>query len=670
MAEGRHLDSDYLDRRADRLRERTFLGGMRLSARTALLVLFGFAAAAGIAVALWHADKHANALIESWLRAGRAATVLARVENELAEARRHQQTFQRTKDTAALDAHTDVMVRLGESLDTLDTTVRDASVRTDVATLREAVDQYTTLFDEAERAERELGLSDDEGLRGQMNQATDGLRAALNAADISDMDDRVTQLGQRVRLVEVPLDDQDRGALELDYDAIASRVAQAVEDGTERAAIQRLIDAHRTAAFAYINARTVLGADPQRFRQVFEYMDPSLASIRAFAQATAEQAPQALEIRREQLRTEVGGAIAAILAVYIFIAVMLMRSVTDPLRRVSAAAARLAHGDKVVAVPAQGNADSLGELARSLDNWMDDLVETDHLRLELEDAKARLEAAKQAEDAAAKRAEAADKRAAEADERAAAAAALAVDGPVLTEAPAVTEAPVTAETPTVTAAPTPDETEVPVDVVAYDGDAFDVAATPDFTDEPVYDETLPEAIAAGVHVPTLRYAVDGPGMRSPEQGPIFTVSQQLSQFTEYISAAARDVERTEYLIRALGQTSHLVDDLTDAIAGFRDQTHALVFAASDVSTEQAEALAPRFQAVREVTERAEQIVEAVRATVDDVVGVSHEIAETASTQALEATRKLLAQSEHLQAMLDDVMAKLQPGTKPPVDPEA
>ena len=43
--------------------------------------------------------------------------------------------------------------------------------------------------------------------------------------------------------------------------------------------------------------------------------------------------------------------------------------------------------------------------------------------------------------------------------------------------------------------------------------------------------------------------------------------------------------------------------------------------------------------------------------------MAQEIAATASTQALEATRKLLAQSEYLQRMLDDVISKVRPNDK-------
>ena len=651
MAEGTHLDSDYLDRRASRLRERTFLGGSRISTRVGILIFLGLVAAAAMATVLWYADKQASTMMNGWLSNSRVVTVLVRIEDGLAQARQRQNDFQSNQDVSIVESHKMATAELAEDLAVLDSVVGDIDVRREIATVQEGFQQYVTLFEETITAEQELGLTNEDGLRGQISQATEGLRSAVEAAQVNDLDDRITQLGQKVRLVGVPLSDQDRGLLELEYDAISNGVETAIAEETTRRAIQGLIDAHRTAALAFINARTVLAADPQRFAQIFDYIDPSLSAIRAYAQAATEHSPQAFIIQRERLRLEVGGAALAILIVYVLVAVIVLRSVASPLRRVSMAAARLAQGDKVVAVPAQGNNDAVGDLARALDGWMDDLVEADHLRLELEDAKARLETALTSETSAIQRADAAETTAREVAEQMAAAAAVAAvavtDAPIpQTETPVITEQPMVTAAPEVTATPYPLETAAPDEIY----------------DDSEYYDVLPEELEAGVHVPSLAYQVDSARARSGESGPIFTVSQQLSQFTDYISAAARDVERTEVLIRTLGDASLLVDELTDTIAGFRDQTHALVFAASDASAEQAEALAPRFQAIRDVTDRAERIVEAVRGAVDEVVGVSHDIAETASTQALDATRKLLAQSEHLQAMLDDVMSKLNPST--------
>ena len=68
----------------------------------------------------------------------------------------------------------------------------------------------------------------------------------------------------------------------------------------------------------------------------------------------------------------------------------------------------------------------------------------------------------------------------------------------------------------------------------------------------------------------------------------------------------------------------------------------------------------RLDAICETTERAERALQGVKLSVDNVSAAAQEIATTASRQAMDATNKLLAQSQYLQNMLDDIMARRRP----------
>lgn len=591
MAEGSRLDEVHLERRAGQLRDRTFLGGVPLAGRAGWILILGFIVLAVSAAVLWRADRLAGAMAEEQIQAAQFGTALARVEAGFAEAARRRAMFLQNRDARLLDTHNETVSGLADALGALAAAAPGAEARRHAAAAQEGFDQYVSLFEEAAEAEAELGLADDEGLLGRLNAATETLRAAFQAAGVKDMEDRILALGQRARLAPAPLSDRDRGFIELEYEAVKNRAVRALKKAEDRETFDKLTAAHRDAAFAYINARTMGVGGAGRLRQALAAVRPGLDALHASAVKAGLRESGGFDARRNQLRLQTGGALAAVMAAYILAAWILMRSAARPIGRLAETAARLSHGDRGVAVPAQGNSDETGALARALDKWLDDLAEADHLRLELEDAGQRLAAARAAEAEAQRRAEQA-------------------------------------------------EAHIQAQAQVQTGDA---------ADEP---PTAQPGAPAPAHTPAHAHRADDPG-------PIFTVSQELSQFTEYISAAARDVERTETLLRALDDAERLIGELADAVSAFRERTHALVFAASDPGEgDPAEVLAPRFEAVRAAVDRAEGAVEAVRATVDGVTGVAHGIAETASSQALDATRKLLARSEHLQAMLDDIMSKL------------
>ena len=150
--------------------------------------------------------------------------------------------------------------------------------------------------------------------------------------------------------------------------------------------------------------------------------------------------------------------------------------------------------------------------------------------------------------------------------------------------------------------------------------------------------------------------------------------------SQYVTAAADDVERTEALIKGLDDTTRQMEEMSSLVMSIRDQTNLLAFRSggrdsgpdnlvilSGEDKEPAEGsnfsdvdMVKRFDVIRDTTERAERVTGSVRQAMTEVTRMAREIATTASEQAIEATTKLLSQSEYLQNMLDDVISKVKP----------
>ncbi len=327
---------------------------------------------------------------------------------------------------------------------------------------------------------------------------------------------------------------------------------------------------------------------------------------------------------------------------------------TGPAKRIADAGERLRHGAPNILIPAQGNRDDFGRIARLLDGWADTIIEAEQLRRDLERTQDRLDRtvleaeathaigtdAQNLIDAAERRA-----REAEAAARDAEAAARAAKA----EAQAQIQAHMQSYE---NASPQTEQVDG-----AYEYEQ-------EYEERPLSDTAreIREAEIVG--------------------GPISSVSQRLENFTQYVTAAANDVERTEALIGGIDQLTELVGDIGELVVSIRDQTNALAFqtpgrdALRDRTNDDDNTLVPfaedsrrveaernyskRFDALRESTSRTERVALQIRETLDGVNDIARDIAETASYQALEATNKLLSQSEYLQHMLDDILTKVQP----------
>ena len=152
------------------------------------------------------------------------------------------------------------------------------------------------------------------------------------------------------------------------------------------------------------------------------------------------------------------------------------------------------------------------------------------------------------------------------------------------------------------------------------------------------------------------------GEKSAGGESIRQISERLTYFSDYITEAALDVERTEALTRYLGEASSHIEILGKFVLGVQDQVNFLTsnYLTRDVSINESQEpnLNHRLNSIRETMEQAGLTLQSVRILIERVNLIGQEIAKTSSDQALEANNKLLSQSRNLQWLLDDIMARI------------
>lgn len=622
MAEQPDYQHQFLDLKGDGLGDRTFLGRVPLSTRASLFVLIGLLALAALGGILVYADQRLAAAVDQWRHAREIGVLAGNVDAGLARAKSLEKSFILDKQPALAESFAIEIDAVEAALDGIGQFPESAAMRQHVATLRDGIAQYDQQFGEFVRAEEALGVSTETGLSQRLHTTSQSLVRGFTQAGVANLADQIIRIDREGR--DTLRSTSERGVEEIKerYRALlaflkASRLAE-----KERARLADLVKAHETDMLTMLNSRFALEKERGRFSEIMSYMAPSLDALITFGADLGTTASRQLDRAQAFSRYMIGGGAAAIMLWLVFAGMLLMRSVFGPVRALADAAVRLAGGERGTPIPARGNLDATGQIARALDKWADDLVDVDMVRRQLEQSQAKMEIV------------------AHEAERKAQAAADAAKAALLAEI----------EAPEPEPAPMP---EPPVEENEAPDPRFDPRAAP----------------------PRAR-AYDSTGT----SGPISSVSQQLTHFSEYVSAAAHDVERTEALARSLGDATTQIEVLGNLVTAVRDQVNLLAFRSSarDYGGA-AENLIPfnnderpsgggfddpvaigRLDAIRETTERAERALQGVRLSVDNVSAVAQEIASTASRQAMDATRKLLEQSQYLQNMLDDIMARIHP----------
>jgi len=631
-------DADF-DTASNGMGERTFLGGLSLGARSWLFFLACLIAAAAFGALYFHVDQRMDQALQNLQRASRVDELSNTVERGTYSLQARQRKFLLTRDTEIADGFSADLADVSAALDELFSYPEAQPLAQHVTTIRDGLVQYDQQFQTFLNAEREIGGDGENGLNAQLRRTSTELRAAFRDTGNANLINQVERIDQQGE--ETVLSGSKKGVEEIRkrYEALNAFVAAAGLGASQESRIDRLLKLHETQMLSIINARFELSDQTRRFEELFEYFVPSLTGLAGFSERLRIQA--AADVRNMQLLaryTILGGSMAILLWLFFF-GLVLIKSLSGPARRIAEATERIALGASHITVPAQGNKDDFGRIARMLDGWADTIIEADQLRNDLERTRERLSQAISDADEASDRAYTAEQRAERAERE-------------LAEEP-------------MKALPAPDPLPEPEPEPAPEP-------------EPEMNEEPPAAPyrQRSRPIPALDLGDDVRG------GAISSVSQQLQNFTQYVTAAANDVERTEALIKGIDQMTVLVDDISELVMTIRDQSNLLAFRSpgkeaardagrdgddtliafsGDKRTSEAERVyAQRFDHLREATDQTERTAHRIKNTLAEVSEIAREIAETASHQALDATHRLLNQSEYLQNMLDDILSRVHP----------
>lgn len=634
--------------------DKSFLGSISTGTRTWLFFLACVLATAAFGGLFYYADQRMDEAIQEMQRGSRIDELVNNVERGTYSLQARQRGFLLTRNTEIADGFSADLADISAALDELFAYPEAQPLAQHVTTIRDGLVQYDQQFQSFINIEREIGIGSETGLTAQLRQTSAALRTTFRETGNANLINQIERIDQQGE--ETVLSGSKAGVEEIRkrYEALIAFVAVANVNETAKRRIDELLKAHETQLLAIINARFQLTAESQRFKELFEYFVPSLVGLAGFAERMRIET--AAKVRNTQLlmRYTVLAGSAAIIIWLFFFGLVLIKSLTGPARRIADAGERLRNGAPNILIPTQGNRDDFGRIARLLDGWADTIIEAEQLRRDLERTQDRLDRTVLNAEATQAISSDAQRLIDAAEQRAHQAEAIARDAEAAARA-----------------AETDAKAQIQAHVQAYN----QAASQQEHPDEPYEYEQQYEQMPLSETAREIRETeIVG--------GPISSVSQRLENFTQYVTAAANDVERTEALIGGIDQLTNLVNNIGELVISIRDQANALAFqspgrdALRDSTNADDDTLVPfaedsrrveaerayskRFDALRDLTSRTERLALQVKETLDSVNEIAREIAETASYQALEATNKLLSQSEYLQHMLDDILTKVQP----------
>jgi methyl-accepting chemotaxis protein len=256
----------------------------------------------------------------------------------------------------------------------------------DIKALRSELNGLKNNFDKLVAAQHTLGFGDTEGLRGELQSAGLNIERAINdnmtwLADNDAKELMMTLLIMRHYETEYRLNPAELTRQEFQgaYRKFTQRFANI--DGTP--AMKTKLE-NEVKQYAETFARWVdVSDEAQPMRALIDIdsqnMLPRADAVITSANSTAERAAEALVASQHRTRNGIIVVGIAMVAAGLGFSWLIGRSITRPLNGLATAMIRLADGDTTAHIPAMRARDEIGEMARTVIVFRDNMIERERL---------------------------------------------------------------------------------------------------------------------------------------------------------------------------------------------------------------------------------------------------------------------------------------------------
>ncbi|NQU57309.1 MAG: hypothetical protein HQ513_08740 [Rhodospirillales bacterium] len=605
--------------------DRTFMGGIGLATRSSLLVMLGFAVMVGGGFALNFADKELAKADVNLSQATSLNTFAASIERDVWRIRAEQRELSnRASDAAnaAAQEHLALVDALGQRIDGLYQRPDAALIGEHVSTLREAVALYGEQYQKSMQKEASPG-PDMTGLEANLRRAIRDIGKILTSVNSLSINETMMSIRAATTAFVESGSGQDLVIIEGQQKEF-SRLLTSIPITLETKNALRLgLENYNASLTAFAKVRLVANNSRNRLSEITSYMVPSIDAINSFAGDNFVEAQRARVFVRHRYRTLIAaGAAGAVMLVLLF-GLAMVRSISGPVSAAAEAARNLTGGNTDIVVWGLGNEDETGDIARAFWALKESLAQANTLGLNMEKARAEAERGRAASTEAEWLRRDLQSMKAEADKGKEAVAEAALLRKII---------------------------DATTDTIGKNQNA-------EINEEEIASAPVPES--------------------SPEMSldSISSISRQVAQSSQNVTAAADEAERTGTLIRNLSDATGKIGAIEGLIAAIGEQADMLVIGAmpqrpdtnlvmlngeaSSKDPMNSDAVARRFDAIRSAASQANWAVRDIGSLIKDSRDISLDIARLSSTEALEVTTELLQQSENLRGMLDKLVNRMQ-----------
>ncbi len=357
-----------------------YLANFRISKRISLLAALGFAGLVGLSGVYLFGDSRIAAETALADHYDHLAQLARDIDSQALQMRRREKDFILRHDPKYAERYDTAADSVLADVASIQAMGISADVSGALAGIEAKIGEHRATFDKLVATTEQLGYDEDFGLQGSLRNAVHEVESILKTFDLDELTVKMLMMRRHEKDFIMRGDDKYIARIDARRSEFTPLLEAALIPASDKQEIVRLLDRYVRDFKAYAEAYKQERELRKQLSAIYAEAEPFLEELFQKADEGDAAAGAALARLRGATRAAILGIGGGILILFAGFAWVLAGSITRPVNRLTNVMTALASGDKSVDIPATANKDEVGDMARAVLVFKENMVRNDELQ--------------------------------------------------------------------------------------------------------------------------------------------------------------------------------------------------------------------------------------------------------------------------------------------------
>ncbi len=367
------------------------LSKLRISFRIGLLAALCFVCVIVLGGSYLFGDFQMGQAFEAQGQNARLAQLAQQVENGTLQMRRSEKDFIIRRNEKYVGKYDKAETGVIASLDAMAEMAVAEPIREEIARLHDGIAQHAAQFHKVVELNLQLGLDEKSGLQGTLRSAVHAVETKLKESQVEALTIKMLMMRRHEKDFMLRGAEKYIGRIDerrQEFDAI---LAQSALPYSFKEEVSALMDDYQKGFGAWADTYLLLQKEVPLLSKIFANMGDDFERTFAVAAEGLAASEASLEASRSSTRLLFMAVGLAVLCVAAVLGLVVGRSVSRPLDKMTTAMAALADGDTTQEIPSTANKDEIGDIARAVLVFKENAIERERLEEQAKEQRAEQE---------------------------------------------------------------------------------------------------------------------------------------------------------------------------------------------------------------------------------------------------------------------------------------